>query len=333
VGIDNQDIFQGVRALRALLLRTAAALLLVAVFLALVLARRTTAPILALQEHARRVAEGDLAARTPVRSRDELGQLAADLNAMSAELEQHRIREVKAEKDAAWREMARQVAHDIKNPLTPIKLSIDLLKRAKQERSPQFDRIFERTVDTVSKQVDHLRDIAGDFHALTGLEGVKPSAIDLDRLLSEVLDLNAAWAESLGVSVTRRLEPARVAADPALLRRVFVNLVSNALQAMPQGGALELTLDREQGRARARITDTGPGLPEAVRARLFEPYFTTRSGGTGLGLAIAKRVIDGCGGRLTLDGAPSGRGTVAQVELPLLESSREPGASGPGALA
>ncbi len=317
VGIDNDDIFGGVRQLRSLLQRVTAVLLLLAVLSALVLARRTTAPIRLLQVHARRVSDGDLDARVDVGTRDELGQLAGDLNAMSAELKEHRIREVKAEKDAAWREMARQVAHDIKNPLTPIKLSIDLLQRAKRENSPQFDRIFERTVDTVGKQVDHLRDIANDFHALTGVEGARPTRVDVAKLLGEVVDLDLAWAEQLGVKVERAIEPAPVLIDPALLRRVFVNLLSNALQSMPDGGTLSVALRAREGLAQIEITDSGSGIPSEVRGRLFEPYFTTRSGGTGLGLAIAKRVIDSAGGSIELEPAPSGQGTRARVELPL----------------
>jgi signal transduction histidine kinase len=316
VGIDNEDIFRGVRELQDLLFKSTLAVLLVSVLLTMVVARRTTAPILALRAQTQRVAEGDLDAHVEVRSRDELGELAAAFNRMTADLKAGREREIKAEKDAAWREMARQVAHDIKNPLTPIQLSVDLLKRAHDDQSPQFEAIFERTVDTVRRQVAHLREIAGDFHALTGVMQARPQPVELGALCDDVLGLNAAWAQERGVRVSRGGAGGRVLADPTLLRRVLNNLVSNALEAMEGGGTLDVRVERTGERVRVAITDSGPGVPEEVRARLFEPYFTTRSGGTGLGLAIARRVIEDAGGTIALEPARPGPGTVVRFELP-----------------
>src|SRR6185295_15252502 len=136
--------------------------------------------------------------------------------------------------DAAWREMARQVAHDIKNPLTPIQLSVDLLRRAKHERSAQFDSIFERTTDTIARQVEHLREIANDFHALTGaLKQQNPRDFDAGALVDDLLTLNAAWARETSVHFTRLGGAGRVHVDEPLLRRVLQNLISNAIQAMP----------------------------------------------------------------------------------------------------
>lgn len=315
VGIDNADIFQAVRELRAVLFKATLTVLLVSVLLTMIIARRTTSPILALREHTQRVAAGDLDAHIEVRSRDELGELAHAFNAMTDELKRSRARLVKAEKDAAWREMARQVAHDIKNPLTPIQLSIDLLRRARDDESPQFEEIFDRTVDTVRRQVAHLRDIASDFHALTGVGAARPEQLDLGALADEVLALNAAWAEERGVRVRRLGDGGVVLADPGLLRRVVINLVSNAIEAMPEGGELELDVRTLGARVRLEVRDTGVGIPEDVRPRLFEPYFTTRTSGTGLGLAISRRVVEEAGGTITLEPREPGPGTVARVEL------------------
>lgn len=316
VGIDNDDIFQAVEELQSVLFKATLAMLLVSALLTMIVARRTTQPILALRAQTQRVAGGDLDAHVEVRSRDELGELAEAFNRMTAELKRGREREIKAEKDAAWREMARQVAHDIKNPLTPIQLSIDLLKRAHDDESPQFEAIFERTVDTVRRQVAHLREIAGDFHALTGVAQARPEAVELGALCDDVLGLIAAWAQERGVEVTRRGAGGRVLADPGLLRRVLMNLVSNALEAMSGGGTLDVHVERAGTRVRVEIADSGPGIPEDVRARLFEPYFTTRTSGTGLGLPIAKRVIEDAGGTIALEPARPGPGTVARFDLP-----------------
>jgi len=321
VGINNEHIFKGVHELRGQLVRATLLVLLVSILCTMMIARRTTAPILALQEHTRKVASGDLDTPIQVQSHDELGELAAAFNSMTAELKANREQLVKAEKDAAWREMARQVAHDIKNPLTPIKLSVDLLKRARDENSPDFERILQRTIDTVSRQVHNLRDIASDFNALTGSATAKPVVFDAGDLVDEVLELNAAWAEERGVKISRAGTGGKVEVDPGLLRRVLINLVSNAFEAMSAGGELRVDVGpraRPGGdRLVISITDSGPGIPEEVRARLFEPYFTTRTTGTGLGLAIAKRVIEEMGGEIALEPSQPAPGTTARITLPL----------------
>ncbi len=317
VGINDADIYAGARELRATLIEATAFVVLVAVLLTMVIARRTTAPILALQEQTRRVASGDLDTRVDVKSDDELGELGHAFNTMTHELKENRDKLVRAEKDAAWREMARQVAHDIKNPLTPIQLSVDLLKRAKREGAADFDAIFARTTDTISRQVAHLREISSDFHALTGSENAKPAPVELAKLMDEVLELHAAWARELGVAIERRGDGASVFVDPSLLRRVLINVVSNALQAMPHGGKLAVTIEKRGSRAAIELQDTGIGISKEAREHLFEPYFTTRSAGTGLGLAIAKRVVEEMGGTIALDNNSPPPGTTAKIELPL----------------
>ncbi len=320
VGIDNDDIFRPVRELRALLFKATLAVLLVSVLWTMVIARRTTQPILALREHVQRVADGDLGARVATASGDELGELAAALNRMTEQLEHGRAELIKAQKESAWREMARQVAHDIKNPLTPIQLSIDLCRRARDERSPQFEAILEQTLQIVGRQVAHLREISSDFHALTGARRDNFQPLELAALVEEVLELDSAWAQSLGVVITRAVQPVRVLGDRLLLRRVLLNLVSNALEAMPRGGALDVRLAQRDGRVVLELADTGVGVPPEVRARLFEPYFTTRSTGTGLGLAIAKRVVEDHGGAIELLPREDTSGTLVRVSLPTAES-------------
>ena len=319
VGIDNDDIFRGVRELRGLLFKATLLVLLLSTLLTMIIARRTTSPIRELERHTKRVAGGDLDARIDVTTDDELGALGRAFNEMTARVKAQREQLVKAEKDAAWREMARQVAHDIKNPLTPIRLSIDLMKRARDERSPEFDAIFERTVGTVRRQVEHLRDVASDFHALTGVGRANPTRFDAAALLAEVLALYAAQCEDAGVELVRPDSgpPAVVHLDQPLLRRVLMNLVSNAIEAMPDGGRLEADLACGGGRLRIELRDTGVGIPAEIEGRLFEPYFTTRSAGTGLGLAIARRVVEEMGGTIELGSNADGPGATARLELPL----------------
>jgi len=324
VGIDNDDIFATAGELRSLLMGGTAIVLVLAVIFTLLIARKTTGPILELQRMARRVSEGDLDAHIEITSRDELGALAEDFNRMTSELKDQRERIVKAEKDAAWREMARQIAHDIKNPLTPIKLSLDLLERARREHADGSEEILERTMELIRRQVENLQQIAGDFHEFTGGQNPNPTEIDLGELLDEVLHLHDAWAVELGVDVQREGPDARVYADLGKLRRVFVNLLSNAMQAMPEGGELFVETVVTGGDVCVSFRDTGEGIPDEAREHLFEPYFTTKSEGTGLGLAISKQVIEQMGGTIELVSVRAGRGSLATVRLPLMEESAGP---------
>lgn len=325
VGIDNEDIYAMSEELRVVLYASIAFVLLLVVLGTMFVAKRTTRPILALQQHTRRVAEGDLdAPPIEVATGDELSDLADDFNEMISELREKRAQLIAAEKDAAWRGMARQIAHDIKNPLTPIRLSIDLLKRARAERSPDTEGILDRTLELVENQVRNLREIATDFYEFTGGRKPDPKPVALSRVVEEVFDLNRAWAEELRVEVRGRddlPEDAIVRADPMKLQRVLVNLVANAFQSMPDGGVLTIELSVDEARVTLRLLDTGVGLTEEVREHLFEPYFTTRSEGTGLGLAIAKRVVEEAGGTIELFPRTDGEsGTEARIVLPRAEA-------------
>lgn len=316
VGVDDEDTYASVEELRGILFASSALALGVVLLVTFVIARKTTEPIRVLQERTRRIAEGDLESKVDVHSADELGELARSFNRMSEQLLESRNQLVKAEKDAAWREMAKQVAHEIKNPLTPISLSATLLKRAKDEHSPQFDSIFERTIELIQRQVEAMRRIASDFSAFAGTHKSQPERLEVAPLVQEVLDLEAAWASERRVEIHSELANAVVHVDRGHLRRVLINLVSNAIEAMPEGGPLVVRVRELEQRVRIEVEDRGVGLSPEARAHLFEPYFTTRTHGTGLGLAICHQLVEAMGGEIRLEPAPGGQGTWACVELP-----------------
>ena len=323
IGIDNEDIYATVNELHRILVNASVLVLVMVILWTVFIARRTTQPILELQKHTQRVADGDLDARLEVKSHDELGQLARAFNRMTAEISESRERLVQAEKEAAWREMARQIAHEIKNPLTPIGLSVNLLRRARDEESEDFDAILDRTLELIGRQVENMRQIAQNFYLFAGQHLSEPREVDPRAQVEEVCTLNAAWADELGVETRIEGRADSIHVDPTEFRRVLINLVSNAIEAMPDGGTLEVRLGNEDGRVRMEIRDSGPGIAEEVRQRLFEPYFTTRTSGTGLGLAICKRVIDELGGEIRLEAVPEGEGTgtVVVLLLPRAEGS------------
>ncbi|MFT7668843.1 MAG: signal transduction histidine kinase [Planctomycetota bacterium] len=317
IGIDDSDIYATVNELNQILIRATVLMLLAVVLGTIVIARRTTRPILEMQAHTRRVATGDLDVRMAVTSNDELGQLARDFNQMIGELSENRRRLVQVEKESAWREMARQVAHEIKNPLTPISLSVNLLERARDESSPEFDEILSRTIGLVQRQVENLRQISQNFYAFAGEHISHPVTSDVRELIDEVLELNQAWAEELSVTTTVVGDGISAHIDPTEFRRVLINVISNALEAMSLGGLLNVEIGHSGGFVRVEIRDTGTGINEEVRKRLFEPYFTTRSHGTGLGLAICKRVMDEMGGKIRLHSVPDSEGGGTRIVLML----------------
>ncbi|MGK0481309.1 MAG: signal transduction histidine kinase [Planctomycetota bacterium] len=336
VGVDTSDIYKPIRSMSVTIAKASALVLLLAVVVTFVVARRTTQPIQDLEAFTRRVASGDLDAQVPVHGHDELSDLARSFNRMTLRLKENSDQLVKAEKDAAWREMARQVAHEIKNPLTPIQLWASLLKRAHDDRSPEFEGIFVKAIDVIQRQVRTMRDIAKDFYRFAG-EHRDPVDVDMRSIVTEVMELNGAWASEEGVEFAcgdpgkgAALDwageaPAMVRADPDELRRALLNLISNALEALdsvepPEHTGrhrIDVNVERDDEFVSVTICDTGKGISDEAAASLFEPYFTTRSSGTGLGLAIVRRIVEDRGGSVTLENRADVRGAVATLKLPL----------------
>jgi two-component system nitrogen regulation sensor histidine kinase NtrY len=218
---------------------------------------------------------------------------------------------------AAWAEMARAIAHEIKNPLTPIQLSAEHLERLLRDRGVLPSEELEACIDTVVKQVRSLREIASEFSAYAKLPTLSPEPTDPAELVRDALAPYKA-AHPPGISIEERyLSASRVPVDKRVMARAIVNLVENALHAMPSGGVLSLGVapDDDSGGVVLSVGDTGPGLDASVRARLFEPYFSTKSSGTGLGLAIVRRAVEAHGGTIDVD-SRAGSGTVFRIHLP-----------------
>jgi signal transduction histidine kinase len=221
---------------------------------------------------------------------------------------------------AAWAEMARAIAHEIKNPLTPIQLSAEHLRRLLEDRGILPSRELEECIDTVVKQVRALREIASEFSAYAKLPTLSPEPIDPADLVREAIAPYRA-GHPPGISIEERYSPSRpISVDRRVLARAIVNLVENAIDAMSHGGTLTLEVAPDgDGSAVLSVRDTGPGLDPAVRARLFEPYFSTKSSGTGLGLAIVRRAVEAHGGTIDVESRP-GEGTAFHIRLPVIAS-------------
>jgi len=287
-----------------------------------VLSRALARPIARLQEGLQEAAQGKFEHVLPVESRDEVGALVTTFNAMQRQLSENRKKLARQERQLAWREMARQIAHEIKNPLTPMKLSIQHLQRsfenAKTDTS-RFRRQFARTTATIVAQIDSLAHIANEFSTFAQLPTRKVVRVDLREVISEAYGLMRAEAsDNATLKLELSKEPLPVRGDPSELLRTYINLIKNALEAVQDidEGAITLTARQEEDHAITEVTDNGPGIPLEVQDRIYEPSFSTKTSGAGLGLAIARQAVELSGGSISF-GTKLGQGTTMRIDLPL----------------
>lgn len=278
------------------------------------LAGRETRPLEALQAAAARLAAGDLSARAGVAAGGEVGQLVRAFDEMAGELERGRARLAASERVAAWREVARALAHELKNPLTPIAMSVELLRDARER--PDFPEILEESTRAIGEEVRRLRRIVDEFSRFARLPSPALEPVPAGELAQGLLGLFPA--DPPGVTLTRQVAPGLpvVLADRDQVLQVLHNLVKNALEAMPGGGALRFTARQAGAEVLFEVADGGPGIPPDLLPRIFEPYVTTKEGGTGLGLAIAERIAQEHGGRLEV-ASPPGGGATFTLRLPV----------------
>jgi nitrogen fixation/metabolism regulation signal transduction histidine kinase len=289
------------------------------------IAGRISDPVSRLSRATRQIAAGRLDVRIVADTADELRRLVDDFNTMAATLRAQQAELARTNQLKAWAEMARQVAHEIKNPLTPIQLAAEHLQRVHVDQGRPLGRTFDQCVDTILRQVRLLRQIAGEFSNYAAAPTPHLTAVAPADLLRQVLEPYAAGLS--GANVATHLEttvpdtlPA-VWIDRTLIARALINVIENALQAMPGGGAVRVAAREDPGNVVAiSLGDTGVGMDATARARAFEPYFSTKTAGSGLGLPNARRNVELCGGTMTLESAP-GAGTTITIRLPRAEAS------------
>ena len=303
-------------------LTVTAAIILAVIVMAIGLSRLMTRPIQILLQGTRRVAEGDLDFSLPERSSDELGRLVASFNQMTRDLKESQERLVRAEKEATWRDMAKQVAHEIKNPLTPMKLSAQHLVRVYERNPDSFASVLAKTTETIIQQIDVLSRIATEFGNFAKFPERNLVDVDLNELLRETIEVLRTPEDSrirTIVDLAQDLPAVRLDRDE--IKRVLINLVKNAYQAMEEKGSGRLHIttrsvslpemlehhrfDRIEGDTRLELNepgvridlnDSGCGIPEAYLAQIFIPSFSTKSQGSGLGLAMCKKSVTEMGG-------------------------------------
>jgi nitrogen fixation/metabolism regulation signal transduction histidine kinase len=273
-----------------------------------------------MAEATARVAAGDLSVRVDPGAGDEVGELVNSFNSMVAELEANRARIVYLQKISAWQEMARRLAHEIKNPLTPIHLAAQQLKEKYRADAPDFGRLLEQSTEIIEEEVATLRRLTADFSAFAKLPEIKTERVDLGEFVGECQASLASYAEREGVSLVFSPVPPGISVelDRIMMKRVVDNLVRNAVEALGSGAVddpqVVLSVEQRPKEVELCVQDNGPGILSVHHPSIFEPYFTTKSEGTGLGLAICKKIVLDHGGRIWIEEGAGG-GAVFIVAL------------------
>lgn len=298
-------------------------IILSGIVVSVLISRRITRPLEILALRLSQVKLGQSNELLEWRHKDEIGHLVSEYNRMVTVLAESTKRLARSERESAWREMARQVAHEIKNPLTPMKLSIQHLKKAWDEKSPDWEFRMERLTRSLILQIDQLSSIATDFSDFARMDEPVSAWVELDTMVKESLEIFNGFP-GLQIHFNGTKEKIVLFTDPRHFRRILTNLINNSIQSKkPEEDCLiQVTTGADKHWAMLEIRDNGPGIPAELIDKVFQPYFTTRSGGTGLGLAIVKGLIQIMNGEIELRSDP-GSGTLVRIKIPINDKNGE----------
>ncbi len=297
-------------------------LFLASVIVAVILSNRITQPLTIIREKLRGIQLGKKSEPISYQAEDEIGALVREYNQKVNELAESAELLARSERESAWREMAKQVAHEIKNPLTPMKLNIQYLQRAKEEGKEHYDDYFDRVTKNLIEQIDTLSGIATEFSNFAQIPKAKNELFNLVEVLQNVCSLFEPNQNLNFTLETNKLTEVLIFADKEQLSRAFLNLVKNAIQSIPadQKGIINIDVQKLEKVARIAISDNGVGISKEAQDHLFEPNFTTKTSGMGLGLSIVRNIINNFGGKIRHETSGT-NGTTFYVEIPLYESS------------
>lgn len=322
VAISRSGLAAEQQQIRAIAYGVAGVGILLAVIFSLWIAARVSRPVEELARAAEEVAGGSWDTRVPVRGHDEVAGLAQSFNHMTEQLASQRERLVQSERVAAWRELARRLAHELKNPLFPLQLTVENLVRARQLPPEEFNEVFSESTQTLGIEIGNLKKIIGRFSDFSKMPKPELERIEAKDAVERVRALYAVGGD-MGPKIEVVADVPKAAmplmADPELLHRALSNLVLNAKDAMPEGGRVTISARNQDENVEIRVSDTGQGMTKEECERLFTPYYTTKQHGTGLGLAIVQSVVADHAGTIAVE-SREGHGATFVITLPRAES-------------
>ncbi len=292
---------------------------LIAGIVALFITNRITRSFSFISEKMKAVNLGQLNEAIDWKRNDEIGELVKEYNKMVGKLDASAAALAKSEREGAWREMARQVAHEIKNPLTPMKLSLQYLQRAISSKSDNIKELTAKVAQTLVEQIDHLNQIAGEFSQFANIGNPHNEVFDLHDLLKSVTQLHAV-GDKLELVWNPCPQTVMINADRTHINRLFTNLIQNALQSVPDNRTAHINIDEKISgdTVLVSVKDNGSGIPVGMRSQIFTPNFTTKTSGTGLGLAMCKGIVEEVKGTIWFE-TETDEGTIFFVELPMVK--------------
>jgi len=294
-------------------------MILLAIFLSVIISNKITYPLRLIQNRLKATRFGSYGEQIEYSKNDEIGGLVKEYNQMLVELEESASRLAKSERESAWREMAKQIAHEIKNPLTPMKLSIQFLQKRHEEKTPNWEEHFNRVSKTLIEQINALSSIATAFSNFAKMPSAKNENLNLVSILEHTVDLfkNDDFDLKLDLNF---IEKASIFVDREQFVRVFVNLINNAIQSIPEGAPAQVVIELEELDSDYQICviDNGSGINPRIKEKLFSPHFTTKSSGMGLGLSIVKNIIENAKGSISVE-SESNIGSCFIVRIPKIK--------------
>ncbi len=316
--VQDQNLQNNISALLISTLNVYILFFLLSVFISVIIANSISYPLRMLQSKFKNIQLGQKHQEISYPKNDEIGELVKEYNRMNEELQESVCKLAESERESAWREMAKQIAHEIKNPLTPMKLSVQLLQRTWNNKDDNFGNRLKKISETLIEQIDTLSAIASEFSAFAKMPKAQNEEVDLIAKLGTVVQLFDNDRQTKINLETNNLEEVIILADKEQLSRVFINVIKNGIQAVPEGIApkinVEITLYGNN--VKVTIQDNGCGIPESKKDKLFKPSFTTKTKGMGMGLAIVKNIINNANGEIWFE-SEENKGTKFYIEFPL----------------
>ena len=316
----EDELKQGISTFIVAFINLYLILFLASVIVAVLLSNRITQPLSLIREKLRGIQLGKKSEQINYQAEDEIGALVKEYNHKVNELAESADLLARSERESAWREMAKQIAHEIKNPLTPMKLNIQYLQRAKAENKEQYNDFFDRVTKNLIEQIDTLSGIATEFSNFAQIPKAKNELFNLIEVLQNICSLFEPNQNLHFSFEMNNLKEVTIFADKEQLSRAFLNLIKNGIQSIPsdQIGEIKIQVQKAGSVALITITDNGTGISQEAQAHLFEPNFTTKTSGMGLGLSIVRNIISNFGGKIWYETTES-EGTSFHIEIPLYQ--------------